>query len=71
MTAIETAKVIRKELANEFAGTKFSVRKQDAHVLYVYHNVTDLAERRAIHNFLQKFTGWNEFGVEYIFESAA
>ena len=71
MNAVETAKVIRKELATEFAGIKFSVRKEDAHAIYVYHNLSDLAQRREIHNFLQKFTGWNDFGVEYVFESAA
>jgi ABC-type uncharacterized transport system ATPase subunit len=68
MSAVETAKIIRIELANTFPEIKFSVRKTDAAVIYVTHQINDLAFRHELSTILRKFEGWNEFGTEYVFE---
>jgi hypothetical protein len=69
MTTVETAKLIRKELATNFSGIKFSVRKTDVGVIYVQHEVRDLAFRKQLSAFLTQFENWFEYRTEYIFET--
>lgn len=69
MTIVETAKVIREELATVYPNTKFSVRKVHAGVIYVLHANRDLAFRCELQNLLRKFEGWNTFGTEFVNEN--
>jgi hypothetical protein len=68
MTTVETAKLIRKEVAQLYPEVKFSVRKVHAGAIYVFHNVEDLTWRTAFQQILKSFEGWNEFQTEYVFE---
>lgn len=68
MSTVETAKTIRKELAEIYPDIKFVVRKVHTGVIHVYHDVTDLDWRVSFDQYLQKFVGWNEFQTEFVFE---
>lgn len=69
LKTVETAKLIRQELATLYPEIKFSVRKEDTAVIRVYHSVTDLTWRTHLDQFLQRFVGWDKFSTEYIFEA--
>ncbi len=69
MNTTETAKLIRKELAANFSGIKFSVRKTDVGVIYVQHEVRDLAFRKQLSAFLNQFENWFDYRTEYVFET--
>ena len=69
MTTVETAKVIRTELAKLYPGVKFSVRKVHTGTIYVLHANRDLTFREELANLLRKFEGWNDFRTEYVFEN--
>lgn len=71
MTTIETAKLIREELATAYPDRKFSVRKVYAGVIRVTHGSYDLEFRTNLNQFLRRFEGWNEFGTEYVQENPA
>jgi hypothetical protein len=71
MKTTETAKVIRKELANLYPEVKFSVRKVHAGTIYVFHNVEDLAWRSGVQEILKSFESWNDYQTNYVFEQYA
>jgi hypothetical protein len=69
MTTVETAKLIRQELATAYPGVKFSVRKHHAGVIWVEHANRDLTFRTQLDSFLRKFEGWNTYGTEFVHEN--
>jgi hypothetical protein len=69
MTTVETAKLIRQELATAYPGIKFSVRKHYAGVIWVEHTNQDLDFRCKLQDFLNKFIDWNAFGTDFVHEN--
>jgi hypothetical protein len=69
MTTVETAKIIRTELAKLYPGVKFSVRKQYSGCIWVEHANQDLAFRCELQAVLNNYIDWNTFGTEFVHEN--
>jgi hypothetical protein len=68
MTTVETAKLIRQDLAFNYPGIKFSVRKVHAGVIFVFHQIPDTKFTTELGQHLRKFEDWFKYQTEHVFE---